>query len=318
MLSSQEWINNGYRGIEMAVVLKLAGLSWRELFLATCRGAARANIMNRAAELAFWFLLGFFPMLVSVTGMAAMIGSAPGSQGVLMRHVGEVLPSAASKLVRQVLQQTTGTGVAWLSLLFALWSSASATAGLIDTLNAIYGLKDRRPWWKARLVAVCLAIAMGALLTAALIVVAYVPLILHKIAPGSAILSVWKIAQWPGAAFLIIMALLSIYRFAPNIQEQEWKWLLPGSILAAAIWMAVSVLFKLYVRQFSHFGVLYGSLGALVILMFWFYLSGAAILAGGELNAILEDAAAKQRVPGAKRRGQRSLAQMHDQNSVKL
>jgi membrane protein len=136
----------------------------------------------------------------------------------------------------------------------------------------------------------------------------------QDIAPGSAILSVWKIAQWPGAAFLLILALFGIYRFAPNIQEQEWKWLLPGSILAAAIWMAVSVLFKLYVRHFSHFGVLYGSLGALVILMFWFYLSGAAILAGGELNAILEDAAAKRRVPGAKRRGQRSLAQMHDRN----
>lgn len=114
----------------MAAVLKLAGLSGRELFLATCRGAARANIMNRAAELAFWFLLGFFPMLVSVTGMAAMIGSGPGSQGILMKHVGDVLPSAASKLVRQVLEQTTGTGVGWLSLLFALWSSASATSGL--------------------------------------------------------------------------------------------------------------------------------------------------------------------------------------------
>jgi membrane protein len=296
----------------MAAVPKLAGLSWGELFLATCRGAARANIMNRAAELAFWFLLGFFPMLVSVTGMVAMIGSAPGSQGILMKHVGVALPSAASNLVRQVLEQTTGAGVAWLSLLFALWSSASATSGLIDTLNDIYDLKERRPWWKARLVAVCLATAMGALLTAALIVVVYVPLILHKIAPGSAILSVWKIAEWPGAAFVLILALLCVYRFAPNIQEQEWKWLLPGSILAAAIWMAVSVLFKLYVRHFSHFGVLYGSLGALVILMFWFYLSGAAILAGGVLNAILEDAAAKQRIPGAKRRGQRWLAQGHD------
>lgn len=186
---------------------------------------------------------------------------------------------------------------------------------IIDTLNAIYDLKERRPWWKARLIAVALAMATGALLTAALIVVAYVPLILHKISrPVRQFSLCCEIAQWPGAAFLLILALFGIYRFAPNIQEQEWKWLLPGSILAAAIWMAVSVLFKLYVRHFSHFGVLYGSLGALVILMFWFYLSGAAILAGGELNAILEDAAAKRRVPGAKRRGQRSLAQMHDRN----
>ena len=299
-------------------VPKLAGLSWRELLRATWRGVARANILNRAAELAFWFLLGFFPMLVSVTGMVSMIGAAPGSLGTLMKHVGEVLPSAASKLIRQVLAQTTGTGIAWFSMLFALWSSSSATAGLIDTLNAIYNLKVRRPWWKARLIAVALAMGTWVLLTAALVGVTYGPVILHKIARGSAILSVWNIAQWPGVAFLLILPLLGVYRFAPNIQEQEWKWLLPGSVLAATIWITVSVLFKLYVRHFSHFGVLYGSLGALIILMFWFYLSGAAILVGAELNAILEDAAAKHRIPGAKRRGQRSLDQMHDQNPGQL
>ncbi len=296
----------------MAADQKLAGLSWGALLRALWRGGTKANIPNRAAELAFWFLLGFFPMLVSVTGMVSMIGSAPGSQGTLMKSVGEFLPPTASKLVRQVLAQTTGTGVAWLSLLFALWSSSSATSGLIDTLNAIYDLQERRPWWKVRMISVALSVALGALLTAALMMVVYVPILLHAIAPSSAILSVWKIAQWPVAACMLVVALLAVYRFAPNIQEQEWKWLLPGSVGAAAIWMAVSVLFKLYVRHFSHFGVLYGSLGALIILMFWFYLSGAAILIGGELNAILEDAAAKQSVPGAKKRGQRSPVQLKD------
>ena len=140
----------------------------------------------------------------------------------------------------------------------------------------------------------------------------YGPLILHKITPGSVPLYVWKIAQWPAAAVLLILALLCLYRFAPNIQEQKWKWLLPGSIVAAVIWVAVSVLFKIYVRHFSHFGLLYGSLGTLIILMFWFYLSGIAILVGGELNATLEDAAAKRSVPGAKRRGQGSPAEIPD------
>ena len=88
---------------------------------------------------------------------------------------------------------------------------------------------------------------------------------------------------------LLILALLGLYRFAPDMQEQKWKWLLPGSIVAAVVWMAVSVLFKVYVRHFSHFGLLYGSLGTLIILMFWFYLSGMAILVGGEINAILEE-----------------------------
>jgi membrane protein len=298
----------------MAAVLKLAGLTWLELIRAIWRGAAEADVANRAAQLAFWFLLGFFPMLLSVTGMVSMIGSAPGSQGTLMKYVAEVLPSTASNLVRQVLAQTAGSGRAWFSLLFALWSSSSATSGLIDALNSIYDLKESRPWWKSRLIAVVLAIAMGVLLTAALIIVVYGPVILQKIAPGWGILYAWKIAQWPAAALLLISALLGLYRFAPNIQGQKWKWLLPGSIVAAVTWIAVSVLFKVYVRHFSHFGLLYGSLGTLIILMFWFYLSGAAILVGGEINAILEDAAAKHRVPGAKMRSQRSLAQTRGRN----
>jgi membrane protein len=228
-----------------------------------------------------------------------MIGSGPGSQGTLMTYLGEVLPSGAASLVSRVLAQTVGSGRAWLSFFFALWSSSSATAGLIDTLNAIYGQTERRPWWKYRLIAVALAMATGTLLTAALIIVAYSPIILNKILPGTATLYLWKLAQWPAAALLLIMALLGIYRFAPNVQQQKWKWLLPGSVTAAVTWMAFSLLFKVYVRHFSHFGLLYGSLGALIILMFWFYLSGAAILVGGVINAVLADAAERSNLGAA-------------------
>jgi membrane protein len=301
-------------GAHMAAIPGIASLKWRELIRATWRDAIRANVVNRAAELAYWFLLGFFPMILCVTSFVSMLGSAQGSQGMLMKYVGDVLPATASSLVRQVLAQTTGSGRVWFSLLFALWSSSSATSGLIDTLNDIYDLKESRPWWKSRLMAVALAIATGMLLTGALIVVMYGPVILHKIMPGAASFYVWKIAQWPAAAVLLILALLCIYRYAPNIQEQKWKWLLPGSIVGATIWLAASILFKVYVRHFSQFGLLYGSLGTLIILMFWFYLSGSAILVGGEINAILEDAAAKRNISGAKRRGQRSPAKMLDSN----
>ncbi|HVB59236.1 MAG TPA: YihY/virulence factor BrkB family protein [Candidatus Acidoferrales bacterium] len=296
----------------MAAAFKLAGLSWRELIRTTWRKAANDNVVDRAAGLAFWFLLGFFPMLLSVTSIVSMIGSAPGSQGTLMKYLGEVLPSGVSKLVRQVLEQTTGSGRVWFSLLFALWSSSSATAGLIDGLNAIYNLKESRPLWKSRLIAVILAIAMGVLLTAALVIVVYGPIILRPIASGPEILYVCRIAHWPAAALLLILTLLSLYRLAPDIQEQEWKWMLPGSVVAAGIWIAASILFNVYVRHFSDFGLLYGSLGTLVILMFWFYLTGAAILVGAEINAILGDAAAERRVPGAKKLVQRGLAQKHN------
>jgi membrane protein len=294
----------------MPTVPQLAGLSWRELFRTTWREAAKTNIANRAAELAFWFLLGFFPMLLSVVSMVSTLSSASDSQAILMKYVGEVLPSTASNLVRQVLAQTAVSGRAWFALLFALWSSSSATAGLIDTLNEIYSVKESRPWWQCRLVAVGLAMALGVLLTAALMIVVYGPAILRHVLNVSSTLFVLKIAQWPAAGFLLILALLGLYRFAPNIRQQRLKWLLPGSVFAAVLWMVASILFKVYVRHFSHFGLLYGSLATLIILMFWFYLSGIVILAGGEINAILEDAAARHKIPGAKRRGQTSLAKL--------
>ncbi|HVC89480.1 MAG TPA: YihY/virulence factor BrkB family protein [Acidobacteriaceae bacterium] len=294
----------------MPTVPKLASLSWRELFRATWREAAKSNIANRAAELAFWFLLGFFPMLLSVVSMVSTLSSASNSQAILMKYVGEVLPSAASNLVRQILAETASSGRAWFALLFALWSSSSATAGLIDTLNEIYGVKESRPWWQRRLLAVGLALAMGVLLTAALMIVVYGPAILLHVLNVPSTLFVLKIAQWPVAAFLLIVALLGLYRFAPNIREQRLKWLLPGSAFATVVWMVASILFKLYIRHFSHLGLLYGSLGTLIMLMFWFYLSGIVILAGGEINAILEDAAAQRKIPGAKRRGQPSLAKL--------
>ena len=294
----------------MPVVPKFAGLSWRELLRTTWQEAAKTNIANRAAELAFWFLLGFFPMLLSVVSMVSTLTSASDSQVILMNYVGEVLPSSASNLVQQVLAQTATTGRVWFALLFTLWSSSSATSGLIDTLNEIYGVKESRPWWLCRLIAVSLALATGVLFSSALMIVVYGPAILLHVLNVSSTLFVLKIAQWPASAFLLILALLGLYRFAPNIPQQRLKWLFPGSAFAAIVWMVASLLFKVYIRHFSNFGLLYGSLGTLIILMFWFYLSGIVILAGGEINAILEDAAAQRKIPGAKRRGPRSSAKL--------
>jgi membrane protein len=278
----------------MAALPRLAGLSLRKLLLLTWRGTISHNIANRSAELAFWFLLGFFPMLLSATSIVSMIGSAPGSQGSLMKFVGEALPSVASELVRKILEQTTGGGRTWFSLLFALWASSSATAGLMSTLNGIHDIKENRPWWKSRLIAVLLALVVGVALTTGLIVVVYGPEILRRVLPGPSTFYVGRIAQWPAAALLLILALLGVYRFAPSVEKPEWRWLVPGSVVATGMWIAISAVFKLYVRHLADFGLLYGSLGTLVILMFWFYLSGVAILVGGEINAILEEANAKQ------------------------
>jgi membrane protein len=124
-------------------------------------------------------------------------------------------------------------------------------------------------------------------LTTALIAVLFGPQLLLRLLPNVAGTDVWKIVQWPGAGLLLVLALLCLYRFAPSA-KQHWTLLIPGSVIAAVIWIIASLVFRLYVRHFSNFGLLYGSLGTLIILILWFYLSGIAILIGGEINAALQ------------------------------
>lgn len=231
-----------------------------------------------------------FPLLLSVVSIAAMLSSGHNSQSTLMSYIGQVMPSAAFSMVQGILAETIGGGRAWMSLLFALWTSSSATVGIMDTLNILYGVREDRPWWRARLIAAALAAATGLLLTTALVIVVYGPGLLSLLLPNAAGILLWRLLQWPAAVLLLMGALLCLYRFAPNRKRQKWRTLLSESIVAAVIWFAVSLLFKFYVRHFSNFGVLYGSLGTLITLMFWFYLSGVAILIGGEVNSTMEGA----------------------------
>ncbi|MGH9617645.1 MAG: YihY/virulence factor BrkB family protein [Acidobacteriaceae bacterium] len=295
----------------MAALLKTSGSSWRDLFRALVHQTMSDDLVDRAGALSFWFLLGFFPMLFAVIGMLSRAGFGSMWQASLMRYVGHALPSSASTLVKQVLTQTAGNRTAWYWLAFALWSVSSATSGLIDSLNVMYGLEESRAWWRAKLLSLVLAIGVVLLVAAALVAGVFSTVGLQKLASGPAIFGTIHIAEWIAAIFVLLFALLCLYRFAPDVRDQRWKWLLPGSVIAAIVWIVASMLFKLYVDRFGNYGRLYGTLGTLVILMFWFYISGIAILIGGEINAIVEDEAAKRRLQGAKRRGQRSWREDH-------
>ena len=263
----------------------------RELLKALWQRIQQHDIVDRAAEMAFWFLLGFFPMILGVASLAARLDTAPGSAVTLIGYLDKVLPDRAALLVRSVLGQMEsepggyGSRI-WLSLGLALWVGMKTMAGMMRTLNVMYGVEERRPWWKARLLATLLSLGFGVLLTGALTIVVDGPKLMNRWLPG--VLGVWRAAQWPSAIVLLVLALLGLYRIAPDLRRQGWVRLMPGSVVAATIWVMGSLLFKVYVEHFSHFGRMDGSLGTLVVLMLWFYLGGVAILVGGEINATLE------------------------------
>jgi membrane protein len=157
-----------------------------------------------------------------------------------------------------------------------------------DTLNTAYKVKERRPWWKVRLISVCLTIALAILILAALAIVLYGGTIGEVLAArygfGSLFTTIWTVVQWPIALIFVLTTFNLIYNFAPNISPQARRWITPGAFVGVALWLLVSFGFRAYLSYFDSYSVTYGSLGAVIVLMLWFYLSGVAILIGGEVN----------------------------------
>jgi len=181
---------------------------------------------------------------------------------------------------------------------------------IIDTLNACYDIQEGRPWWKVRLTAILLTIAISVFILVSFALVLAGPTVAEKIADrfylGAAFEWTWKIAQWPVIFALVSIAIAAIYYWGPDA-EQDWVWLTPGSIFATTCWLLASLGFKYYVANFASYTATYGAIGGVMILMLWFYISGLVILLGAEMNAEIEHASPYgkdegEKVPGQKRK----------------
>ncbi|HWR35313.1 MAG TPA: YihY/virulence factor BrkB family protein [Clostridia bacterium] len=291
---------------------KLGGLTWKELGKRIWGEMNEDDVFGRSAALSYYFLLALFPMmlfLVSMLGMAA----GPGTElrGNLMEYLGKVLPGSASGLVQQTVDQTaqnSGGGKLSFGILAALWSASAGITAIMSTLNVAYDLKESRPFWKVRGIALGLTIALSVLVISALTLVLYggkianfVGGLLHM---GSAFSIAWFVVQWPLVLFALLAAFALVYYWAPNVKQQKWYWITPGAFIGVTLWLVASFGFKVYLNFFNNYSATYGSLGAVIILMLWFYVTGLSILVGGEINAEIEHAAAARGDQAARGRGQ--------------
>ena len=166
-----------------------------------------------------------------------------------------------------------------------------------DTLNVAYAVKEDRPWWKVRLMAILLTIMVAVFIVVALAIVFYGGQIGNRLALhfgfGAAFTVAWKILQWPISLFFLLITFDLIYYFGPNDKRVKRRLWTAGSATAVVLWLLVSFGFKLYLHYFNSYSVTYGSLGALIVLMLWFYFTGLAILIGGEINSELEQGRAR-------------------------
>lgn len=299
----------------MASFRAFGGMTWKDLGKHVWGKMQVDDVFGRAAQLSYYFLLALFPLLLFLTSWIGLIlGSGTGLRHGLFNYLGQVLPASSARLVSTTMREASeaeGGHKLSFGILAALWAASNGMGAITDALNVAYHVKETRPWWKKRLIAIGSTMALSVLIISALVLVLYGSKIAEVIA-GSFGLSdaftiSWEILQWPVVLALTLISFALIYYWAPDLKDHEWKWITPGSVVGVALWLLVSSAFRAYLHYFDSYSRTYGSLGAVIILMLWFYLTGAAILVGGEVNSEIEDAVARQGAPDAKRKAGKGL-----------
>jgi membrane protein len=294
-------------------VWKLGGLTWRRLGARIWAEVYEGDLFTRAAALSYYFLLALFPLLIFLT--AALGYFAEGGTELrksLLYYLASVAPRTASALVRSTVAEITenadGSKLSF-GLLAALWFASYGMGAVGDTLNAAYGVRESRSWWRVRLISLGLTVALAILIVSALALMFYGGEIGQSLAArldlGDAFVATWKILQWPIVLAFVLFSFSLIYYYAPDLKHQKWYWITPGSLAGVVLWLLVSFGFRVYLNYFDRYTVTYGSLGAVIVLLLWFYLTGAAILVGGKVNAEIEHTAARHGAHDAKLPGEK-------------
>lgn len=252
------------------------------------------NVFGRAAELAYFFFFSIFPLLIALTSLLSVVSGGARFQGELLRYFHAVLPDSAFELLSTTLAEITESnrgGQLSFGIALTIVSASAGMVAVIEGLNTAYDVREARTWLRRRGVAFLLTLALLVFLILALALFLYGPesgaFLAEHIGFRPLFETAWPVLQWPIAFLFVLTAMALIYRFAPNVRGQTWTCIYPGAIAAFLLWLAASVGLRIYLSVFNTYTAAYGSLGAVMILMLWFYLFGLAILVGGQLNSVL-------------------------------
>jgi len=271
-------------------------LTWRQASLKLWNKLFADNVFGRAAQLAYYWLFAIFPLLIFLTTLLAFLP---------MRHdlnqwiaaFGAVLPPEAYTLLnntfQQIITQQRG-GLLSFSIFLLLWSSSSGMEAIIGALNRAYGGAPARAWWKERLLALALTLGLAVFIISALALIFFGENIGSRMATyfgfSGTFETAWALAHWPIVVGLTLLGVELIYYFAPNVGRgkngKRWELFTPGAVFAVGLWLLISFGLRFYVSHFGHFNATYGALGGVMVLMLWLYLTGVAILVGGEINSV--------------------------------
>jgi len=287
--------NGSSGGFETTTRTGASKPTWRQAAPKIWKKLFEDDVFGRAAQLAYYWLFSIFPLLIFLTTLLAFLPMRR-NLDQWIGAFGAVLPPEAYTLLNNTFQQIASQqrgGLLSFSILLMLWSSSSGMGAIITALNRAYGETPARAWWKERLLSVALTLGLAVFIISALALIFFGESIGAQMAMffgfSRTFETVWTLAQLPIIVVLTLLGVELIYYFAPNVGSgangKRWEWFTPGAVFAVGLWLLISFGFRFYVSRFGHFDATYGALGGVMVLMLWLYLTGVAILVGGEINS---------------------------------
>lgn len=278
---------------------RLGGLPARELARRVSHEVSKDEVTDRAAALSYYFLFALFPALLFLT---ALLGYLPmeGLQDRLLAYARDVLPPDAASTLERTLDEIVSVrrgGLVSLGVLVALWASSNGMVSVMNTMNKVYDATERRSWWRRRALAVLLTLGFSAFIIAALVLMVFGPVIgagvANRFGLGELFTTVWNVVSIPIVIACALIGIQLVYYLAPAT-ERHWRWITPGAAVALAAWLVMSFGLRVWVSHFANYSATYGSIGGVILLMLWLYLTSVVLLVGAEIDAEIEAASRRQ------------------------
>ncbi|MGR6974216.1 YihY/virulence factor BrkB family protein [Streptomyces cynarae] len=271
---------------------KLPRRSWGAVLKGSLREFKNDELTDRAAALTYYGVLSLFPALLVLVSMLGLTGKSTTDQ--VLANVKQFAPGSARDILTRAVQQlqgSTGTGsvMAIVGVVLAVWSASGYVAAFIRAANAVYDVPEGRPAWKVLPVRVGVTVVLLVLAVVSALIVVFTGGVARQagaaLGIGGTALTAWSIAKWPVLVLLVTLMIAILYWASPNARVTGWRWLTPGSFLALVIWMIASAGFAFYVANFASYNKTYGTMAGVIVFLVWLWITNLAILLGLEFDA---------------------------------